>query len=213
MQASTLGNKRYLLWKEYERHSYASVDKLQSCLMLYQVVHALPIVISIVQTVNRFEILTAVLLKIQVFWDVTLCCGVYSSPPFGGWYWLHCSWTAWLWRLRHYDTFETSGKISGLTSSTWPYSNVSLTCPVTYDRRSLTIQHYNMELNLVRSLDVPVMCWVFLYIYKYWYWPTPCRMSPTKYFFTCDRHRRCIMPCHNQTVDNFFFIQPYTTYI
>ena len=40
----------------------------------------------------RFELATAVLLRIQFFWDVTICCwfGIFFHGPLVLWRWRHC---------------------------------------------------------------------------------------------------------------------------
>jgi hypothetical protein len=59
--------------------------------------------------IARCEVLTVVLLRIPIFWDVTLCCSGYNSPCFAGSQCLHLQGQAYLFldcltsRRRHYD--------------------------------------------------------------------------------------------------------------
>lgn len=50
------------------------------------------------------EVLTVLLLKVQIIWDVMLCPWASSSWCFRGSYCLHCQGEAvWPWRFRHYS--------------------------------------------------------------------------------------------------------------
>jgi hypothetical protein len=70
----------------------------------------------------RFEVLTEVLLNVQGFWDVTICCWVNSSRLFEGSYCLHLFDPDDKDRLRSFGMLRTASCCHSITSQkTWVF--------------------------------------------------------------------------------------------
>jgi len=67
----------------------------------------LQIYFYVVTKFMRFQVLTVVLLRIQVFWDVALCCWVSGSQHLKGTWCLHRQGSSRAWRIL-LGSFETS---------------------------------------------------------------------------------------------------------